>query len=58
MRLILKQRQIITACPYEEETCGRIVEAYFFGSSLKNIDEKNDITEILQDWAYICRFKY
>ena len=44
IRVILKQKSIMTACPYEAKTCGKIVEASFFGSSLKSDDIKNDFT--------------
>lgn len=44
MRLILRQKEVVTACPYEIETCGKIVEACFFRSSLKSEEEKNDFT--------------
>ena len=58
IRLILKQQGFISPCPYDFDTCGKIVEAYFFCSSLKMSEEKNDFTEILQDLAYICNYKF
>lgn len=36
IRVILKQKGIVNACPYEIETCGKILEASYFGSSLKS----------------------
>ena len=35
IRLILKQQGFITACPYDKDTCGTIIEASFFTSSYK-----------------------
>lgn len=58
IRLILRQKELVTACPYEIETCGRIVEASYFSSSLKSQEERVDFTEILQDWAYMCNLKF
>lgn len=57
IRLILKQKYLVSACPYEIETCGQIVKASFFSSSLKNPQVESDFTELVQDWAYICNFK-
>ena len=44
LRLLLTQRELLTACPYELQTCGHIIEAYFLSSSLKNQDEKTLFT--------------
>ena len=44
LRLLLSQRELFTACPYELQTCGHIIEAYFLSSSLKNQDEKTLFT--------------
>lgn len=57
IRLIFKQNALINACPYNQDTCGKIIEAYYFESDLKT-EQKKDFTDIVQDWAYICNFKF
>ncbi len=58
IRLICKQGRLLNACPYNRGSCGKIIQAYYYDSSLKNASLKKQFTEVLQDWAYICNFKY
>ena len=48
----------LNACPYYGKSCGEIVSALLYERGSKIDEKKKDMTEIFQDWAYICQAKY
>ncbi len=49
---------ILNACPYYGGSCGQIISASLYIKGNKIDEKKKDITEVFQDWAYICQIKY
>ena len=57
LKEIFLNHGVLNACPFSNKFCGKIVSGCFYLKSGKSDEKKRDITNILQDWAYICQMK-
>jgi hypothetical protein len=55
---ILKTYGWLTGVPYTSEGKGNILKGSIYAKGLKVDEEGLDITNILRDWAHICKVKY
>lgn len=54
----MRSHGLLNACPYYGKANGSIVSANLYEQGNKIDEKKKDITEVFQDWSYICQIKY